>query len=250
MRTHKNCLKGLAAIVLASVALSAAATPSTSYYIYDESGHVIGEYDVNGNPVQEHIYLNDRPVAVVQGQGGSVGYVTTDQLNTPRAVTDTNQNIEWSWNSDPFGNGQPTGSLTYNLRFPGQYYDAETGHDYNYYRDYDTTTGRYIESDPIGLKGSINTYAYVRDNPLSWTDKYGLCPDCRKNCLATYQKHIEIDNDLRDVGLLTCEAAKSPALFLLGENRCKQGVNKFHDLMDDYYLRNYDKCVAGCPPSQ
>ena len=101
--------------------------------------------------------------------------MTTDQLNTPRAVTDASEAIEWSWTSDPFGNGQPTGSLTYNLRFPGQYFDSETGHNYNYYRDYDPSTGRYIESDPIGLKAGVNTYAYVQGNPLTGLDRYGLC---------------------------------------------------------------------------
>lgn len=106
-------------------------------------------------------------------QGSSVGYVTTDQLNTPRAVTNASQTIEWNWTSDPFGNGQPTGSLTYNLRFPGQYYDAETGHNYNYFRDYDASTGRYIESDPIGLGGGPNTYGYVGGNPISFSDQSG-----------------------------------------------------------------------------
>lgn len=135
--------------LFALTAWSVQATPATSYYVYDESGHVIGEYDANGNPVQEHIYLGDRPVAVAVTSNNTttVDYVTTDQLNTPRAITDSSQTVEWNWTSDPFGNGQPTGSLTYNLRFPGQYYDAETGHNYNDQRDYDPSTGRYIESD-------------------------------------------------------------------------------------------------------
>ncbi len=60
------------------------------------------------------------------------------------------------------------------LRFPGQYYDAETGLNYNYYRDYDPATGRYVESDPDGLYGGLNTYAYVRSSPLGTTDPKGL----------------------------------------------------------------------------
>lgn len=172
MRINLKVLQCLAAIMLATAAFSVRATPATTYYIYDESGHLIGEYDANGNTVQEHIYLGDRPVAVVQG--GNVGYVTADQLNTPRAVTNISQTIEWSWTSDPFGNGQPTGSVMYNLRFPGQYYDAETGHSYNYFRDYDSATGRYMESDPVGIAGGLNTYLYALASPIFKSDIFGL----------------------------------------------------------------------------
>ena len=58
--------------------------------------------------------------------------------------------------------------------FPGQYYDAETWHNYNYFRDYDPSVGRYIESDPIGLSGGVNTYTYVMNNPMSNKDPRGL----------------------------------------------------------------------------
>jgi RHS repeat-associated protein len=88
-----------------------------------------------------------------------------------------------SWDTDPYGtvapnqNPQGQGTFVYNLRFPGQYYQAETNLNYNYFRDYDPTTGRYIESDPIGLAGgSYSTYAYVGGNPLSLRDPSGEDP--------------------------------------------------------------------------
>jgi RHS repeat-associated protein len=91
------------------------------------------------------------------------------------------------WNHDPFGNGAPLGAFSYDLRFPGQYFDQATKLHYNYFRDYDPRTGRYIESDPIGLAGGINTYAYVGGNPVNHTDALGLArfcgPDPYQQCL-------------------------------------------------------------------
>ena len=75
-------------------------------------------------------------------------------------------------NQDPNGTGN---QFVFNLRFPGQYYDFETGTFYNYFRDYDPSTGRYPESDPRGLRGgSFSTYAYVNGNPLNRFDPFGL----------------------------------------------------------------------------
>ena len=107
-----------------------------------------------------------------------------DHLGTPRAITtsDATNTKVWEWsNSDGFGANLPnedpanTGTaFKYNLRFPGQYFDQETNTNYNYFRDYDPGTGRYIESDPMGLKGSINTYSYVKSSPLRLIDFFGL----------------------------------------------------------------------------
>ncbi|MET2531233.1 RHS repeat-associated core domain-containing protein [Ralstonia pseudosolanacearum] len=99
-------------------------------------------------------------------------------------ITDTNNLMVWRWDqADPFGamlpdeNPTSLGSFTYNLRFPGQVYDAETGKHYNVNRDYDPASGRYVQSDPIGLDGGQpSTYAYVNGNPTSYADPLGLTP--------------------------------------------------------------------------
>jgi RHS repeat-associated protein len=108
-------------------------------------------------------------------------YVHADHLNTPRALVDVQNRVVWRWDSDPFGvapaSEDPDGdgkAVTLNLRFPGQYRDAETGLHYNYFRDYDPQTGRYVQSDPIGLAGGINPYGYASANPLGRTDPMGL----------------------------------------------------------------------------
>jgi len=89
-------------------------------------------------------------------------FVHTDHLGTPQVVTDKNQNVVWKGEYTPFGEvKEVVNTLGQNVRFPGQYYDAETGLYYNYFRDYDPSIGRYIESDPIGLMGGLNTYTYV-----------------------------------------------------------------------------------------
>jgi len=101
--------------------------------------------------------------------------IHTDHLGTPRMATDQKQQVVWQAGYTAFGKASVSAqSITLNLRLPGQYFDSETGTHYNYFRDYDPNTGRYLTSDPIGLRGKIDTYGYVEGNPLGAIDPVGL----------------------------------------------------------------------------
>ncbi len=152
----------------------------TTLFVYNENGQLLGEYDDNGNVITEYHWLDNLLVGL--NKGGVLYQVYTDHLGTPRAVRDQNDVTVWEWDNltQPYGNSSPNEdydgdgtSFTLNLRFPGQYYDLESGYFYNYYRDYDPRTGRYIESDPIGLGDGVNTYLYVHGSPLGSIDPTG-----------------------------------------------------------------------------
>jgi len=163
-------------------------TTAATYYVYDEQGTLVGEYDANGALVQEYVYLNGEPIALVKG--ASIAYIETDQLGTPRVALEPVSGFRlWDWNllMDPFGSAaaqsyaSPSGfNVTTNLRFPGQYYDAETGLNYNYLRDYEPSTGRYVESDPMGMMVGPSTYIYANGNSLGFFDPLGAAPNDNK----------------------------------------------------------------------
>ena len=124
-----------------------------------------------------------RTVEVEDSATREIYYIHSDHLNTPRLITDKQNQTVWRHSplNEPFGAGTPeedpdsTGNhFKFNLRFPGQYYDQETQTHYNYHRDYHPQTGRYLQSDPIGLEGGINPYAYVSGNPMRWIDPEGF----------------------------------------------------------------------------
>ncbi len=119
--------------------------------------------------------------------------IHTDHLGTPQKMTDGTGAVVWSADYKPFGEATVTAStITNNLRFPGQYFDAETGLNYNYYRDYNPVIGRYLESDPLLLPfihnratyfvpsafvmtpGHLHDYLYVRNSPMNRVDSKGL----------------------------------------------------------------------------
>jgi RHS repeat-associated protein len=166
------------------------------YYVYDEAGRLLGEYDSAGALRREHLWLDDLPVATTDPANG-LAYVEADHLGTPRVLIDPARDVAiWRWDfyNSAFGEHTPTQNpdgdtitTTYNLRFPGQYHDAESKLHYNYFRDYEPGTGRYLESDPIGLSGGISTYGYVSANPLFLTDRMGLAAECGSDCCKGIQ---------------------------------------------------------------
>ena len=163
-------------------------TTGRAYYVYDQVGHLVGEYDSTGRAIYETVYMGDTPVAALTAPAigqTTVSYIYADHLNTARVIVrPADQAIVWSWGgNEPFGqtqvNSNPNGLgvYTYNPRFPGQVADAESGWFYNWHRDYNPALGRYTQSDPIGLKGGISTYAYVGGGPLGAVDRSGLLLD-------------------------------------------------------------------------
>jgi RHS repeat-associated protein len=145
----------------------------TVIFHYDLGGRLIAESTGGGTITAEYIFANDSPVAKIEG--GSAYFYQNDHLRTPQKMTNSLGTIVWDGEFLPFGEPWSViGEVTNNLRFPGQYFDAETGLHQNYFRDYDPKTGRYIEADPIGLEGGINIYAYVENAPLNYYDHLGL----------------------------------------------------------------------------
>ncbi|WP_397572977.1 RHS repeat-associated core domain-containing protein [Silanimonas sp.] len=161
-------------------------TSGNTYFVYNENAQLIGEYDNAGARVQEIVWLGNLPIGVIAGTAAVpvLHYIESDNLGTPRVIVDATRNVGiWRWNqtNDPFGESTPnqnpdgdTTSFTFNLRFAGQYRDSESGWYYNVHRYYDPATGRYLESDPIGLGGGISTYSYVGAAPLTAVDPLGL----------------------------------------------------------------------------
>ncbi|MBL8521047.1 MAG: choice-of-anchor D domain-containing protein [Betaproteobacteria bacterium] len=186
----------------------------TKYFVYGDSGHMLGEYDGSGNAIQEMFWLGDTPIAV-RGtmpclSGGTctetaTAFVWADHLNTPRELTrvnGSNQHVSlWKWDSLPFGETTPNqipsnlGMLNFSHRLPGQYRDIETGLYQNWNREYDARLGRYVESDPIGLFGGINTFLYALASPVQHVDKNGLTAFSESQC-EELDKDIAAEKDV------------------------------------------------------
>jgi RHS repeat-associated protein len=147
-------------------------------FVYNEASQLIAEL---GSTNKDYIWLGDLPIGVVDTVGGTsaINYVTADGLNTPRAIADKSGRTIWTWSvvGNPLGEQPPTSTTgyVYNPRFPGQYFDQETGFNYNVFRSFDPTTGRYTQVDPMGFAGGQpGLYPYGNNNPLMYADSLGL----------------------------------------------------------------------------
>ncbi|WP_427454463.1 RHS repeat-associated core domain-containing protein [Litorimonas sp. WD9-15] len=149
---------------------------SVIHYHYDEQGRMMAETDgLTGATIRDYIWFGLSPVAVDSAADG-LHYIHTDHLGRPAFVTDPSGTSVWDGGiTTPFGYSLGVvGTFTQKLMFPGQYRDEETGYDQNWNRTYDPELGRYLQSDPIGLAGGLNRYAYVGGNPVSRVDPTGL----------------------------------------------------------------------------
>lgn len=146
------------------------------HYIHDQFNNVIAEYDSTGVLYREYIWLEERPLAVVMhsGAGSSIYHVHTDHLHRPVRMTDASKATVWEATYLPFGEVYSvSGPLAQNYRFPGQWFQVETGLHYNWNRHFDPSTGRYLQPDPLGTVDG-HRWAYAMNSPLMNVDFEGL----------------------------------------------------------------------------
>jgi RHS repeat-associated protein len=223
-----------------------------TYYLYANEGLVAEATQAITLNADQSVSANGQPVITAQygprpnstfmtgalfiktknsnGQD-TIAYYHHDHLGTPLQANDRLGNIVWAASYNAFGAAQiltpnPTQdkpTIISNLRLPGQIEDAETGLHYNYFRDYDPQTGRYVQSDPIGLAGGINTYRYAGGNPISQIDPSGL------SCVAAG-------------GRVTCNYPGGPTISFPRPSGWPDRIDS-----SSRWYHNYDKWVdAGC----
>lgn len=151
-------------------------TAGTTLFAPDQSGVLLAE-NPNGAWI-DYVWLNGRLIGRMAGNQAYA--IDDDQVGRPQVMTDASQNFVWEAQNLAFTRNVTIASVTLNLGFPGQYYDVEASAWNNGFRDYKSGLGRYVESDPLGLGGGINTYVYVENKPLILEDPSGLA-GCNMN---------------------------------------------------------------------
>jgi RHS repeat-associated protein len=171
-------------------------TAVTTVFHYDFDGNIIGESEPDGDFTKEYLYMGSSRMAMVDVPSGDFYFYLNDHLGNPQYVTNAAGVVVWEARYLPFGQAIINGhsSVENNFRFPGQYYDSETGLHYNYHRYYDPKTGRYLTPDPIGQAGGINLYVYAVNNPITFSDPWGL--RCKKNYWQRAWEGFKFTNEM------------------------------------------------------
>ncbi|MDT7526850.1 hypothetical protein NOG12_12280 [Pseudidiomarina sp. GXY010] len=169
-------------------------TTTDWHFLYGQSGELLSETK-NGPHVKSYIWLEGELVALVYND--ELYFVHNDHLGRPHKVTDDTKAVVWEADLQSFDRSIVSSSIgALNIGFPGQYWDSESGTWQNWHRDYDPSTGRYIQSDPIGLSGGMNTYVYVESDPLIQIDPDGT----RQRVVRTINPNNQQYRELRDLG--------------------------------------------------
>jgi len=231
-----------------------------TYFFYNASG-LVGAYTGTGELIKEFQYSatsNWMTNPLFQRDGGIVYFYQNDHLGTPHRMVATTGEVVWSATYSAFGKTFPiVETVTNNLRFPGQYWDEETGLNHNYFRDYSPILGRYIQSDPIGILRDYNNpvmqilirqglplgssgstlnhnYGYVEQNPLIYSDKFGNGPWAGGACAAyAGLKEIKGLKDLDD----KIDEIRNTSVDLLNKinkrlSECEFGSEKYQNLLE------------------
>jgi RHS repeat-associated protein len=228
---------------------------SKTYFIYADEG-LVGEVDENGIETRSYGY---KPSSIwstdplFMKHSGTYYFYHNDQLGTPQKITSANGAVVWAAKYETFGKSSidSSSTVTNNLRFPGQYYDQETGLNYNYQRYYDPETGRYFSIDPIGIKseGSNHLYLYCLNNPLTLIDPKGEEQDCTSNfachvCIIYGEAAGTSDICLKAVAWVIRNRVYDPGEFPGDE--CSVVKHRNGREFNAYGKRLWNKCCNDC----